>query len=84
MIKLFLGMQRFSWKVDEEACKHIAVILLKQTVAVSGEEGGTQFQVEAFLKLNMGRGFNLQPGLVYLLNKHSRTPAFMLRSSWAL
>lgn len=83
MIKLFLGMQRFSWKVDGEACKHIAVILLKQTVAISGE-GGTQFQVEAFLKLSMGRGFNLQPGLVYLLNKHSQTPAFMLRSSWAL
>lgn len=44
----------------------------------------TQLQLEAFLKLNMGRGFTLQPGLLYLLNKQSQTPALVLRSSWAL
>lgn len=45
---------------------------------------GPQLHVEAFLKLNCGRGFTLQPGLLYVSNKHSRTPAFVVRSSWSL
>lgn len=50
----------------------------------SGDKYDMQLHVEAYLKLNMGRGFTLQPGLLYLLNKQSQTPAFVLRSSWAL
>ncbi|CAK9233415.1 unnamed protein product [Sphagnum jensenii] len=49
-----------------------------------GEEWGSQLQIEAFMKLRCGHGFSLQPGLVYLLNKQSQTPAFMLRASWTL
>lgn len=59
---------------------------LRYTCAEDGLGGSCdmQLQMEAFLKLSMGRGFTLQPGLVYLLNKQSQTPAFVLRSSWAL
>lgn len=45
---------------------------------------GPQLHVEVFLKLNCGRGFTLQPGVLYVSNKHSRTPAFVVRSSWSL
>ncbi|KAG0580198.1 hypothetical protein KC19_4G155600 [Ceratodon purpureus] len=51
---------------------------------ILGEPCDMQLQMEAFLKLNMGRGFTLQPGVLYLLNKQSQTPALVLRSSWAL
>lgn len=44
---------------------------------------GPQLHVEAFLKVNCGRGFTLQPGLLYVSNKHSHTPAFVVRSSWS-
>lgn len=47
-----------------------------------GDSYGPQLHLEAFLKFRCGRGFTLQPGLLYLLNKHSRTPALIVRSSW--
>lgn len=47
-----------------------------------GDAYGPQLHMEAFVRLNCGKGFTLQPGLLYLLNKHSRTPAFVVRSSW--
>lgn len=56
------------------------------TNEISGYDDGNhpQLHVEAFLKLNFGRGFTFQPGLLYVSNKHSRTPAFVMRSSWSL
>eukprot|EP00250_Pteridium_aquilinum_P004546 c1474_g1_i1 orf=172-3072(-) len=47
-----------------------------------GDSYGPQLHLEAFLKFNCGKGFTLQPGLLYLLNKHTRTPAFVVRSNW--
>ncbi|KAI5068191.1 hypothetical protein GOP47_0016536 [Adiantum capillus-veneris] len=47
-----------------------------------GDAYGPQLHLEAFVRLNCGKGFTLQPGLLYLLNKHSRTPAFIVRSNW--
>ncbi|MCO5604339.1 hypothetical protein L7F22_058504 [Adiantum nelumboides] len=45
---------------------------------------GPQLNVEAFLKLSCGKGFTLQPGLLYVSNKSSHTPAIVVRSSWSL
>lgn len=49
-----------------------------------GESYEPQLHLEAFLKINCGGGFTLQPGMLYVMNKHSHTPAFMVRSSWSL
>ncbi|MCO5554737.1 hypothetical protein L7F22_008271 [Adiantum nelumboides] len=51
-------------------------------VGAVGDAYGPQLHLEAFVRLRCGKGFTLQPGLLYLLNKHSRTPAFIVRSSW--
>ncbi|MCO5577276.1 hypothetical protein L7F22_031103 [Adiantum nelumboides] len=45
---------------------------------------GPQLNVEAFVKLRCGKGFTLQPGLLYVSNKSSHTPAIVVRSSWSL
>eukprot|EP01018_Ginkgo_biloba_P019165 Gb_04163 [translate_table: standard] len=50
----------------------------------SGELPESQMQLEAFLRIHCGRGFILQPGLLYVMNKHAHTPALMLQSSWSL
>ncbi|KAJ8439805.1 hypothetical protein Cgig2_029065 [Carnegiea gigantea] len=42
------------------------------------------FQVEAFLKFNLGRRFSLQPGFVYLMDRGNQMPVLMLRSTWSL
>ncbi|KAH9304759.1 hypothetical protein KI387_009163 [Taxus chinensis] len=41
-------------------------------------------QLEAFLKIDCGKGFTLQPGLLYLTNRNAQIPALMLRSTWSL
>ncbi|CAM6118859.1 unnamed protein product [Calypogeia fissa] len=48
------------------------------------DPSSTQMQMEAFVKVNVGRGFSIQPGLVYILDKDTQTPAFMMKSSWTL
>ncbi|KAH7279309.1 hypothetical protein KP509_37G014000 [Ceratopteris richardii] len=45
---------------------------------------GSQLQIEAFLKLTCGKGFTLQPGLLYIANQNASTPAFVIRSTWSL
>ncbi|KAI5064996.1 hypothetical protein GOP47_0019691 [Adiantum capillus-veneris] len=50
----------------------------------SGEDNVSQLHVEAFLKFSCGKGFTLQPGLLYVSNKSSYTPAIIVRSSWSL
>lgn len=44
----------------------------------------SQILLEAFAKIPCGKGFTLQPGLLYMTNGNARTPAFMLRASWSL
>lgn len=44
----------------------------------------SQIQLEAFAKIHCGRGFTLQPGLLYVTNGNARIPALMLRASWSL
>ncbi|KAK3007325.1 hypothetical protein RJ639_016741, partial [Escallonia herrerae] len=51
---------------------------------VQGPKSWDHFQVEAFLKLNAGKNFGLQPGLVYAMDGTTQFPALMLRSSWSL
>ncbi|KAH7291599.1 hypothetical protein KP509_29G023600 [Ceratopteris richardii] len=50
-------------------------------IGSTGDSCGSQLQAEAFIRFNCGNGLTLQPGLLYLLNKHSQTPAFVVRSS---
>ncbi|GAB4832953.1 hypothetical protein Ancab_006973 [Ancistrocladus abbreviatus] len=42
------------------------------------------FQVEAFIKFNLGERFALQPGLVYLMDGSNQMPALVFRSTWSL
>ncbi|GAB2300406.1 hypothetical protein Dimus_034448 [Dionaea muscipula] len=51
---------------------------------IQGATNCDHFQVEAFLKFNLGRRFTLQPGIVCLLDGNNQTPAFVLRSTWSL
>ncbi|KAB1204054.1 hypothetical protein CJ030_MR8G028333 [Morella rubra] len=44
---------------------------------------GDHFQVESYLKLNLGKRFVLKPGLAYVADGNVRIPAFMLRSNWS-
>lgn len=43
-----------------------------------------QLQMEAFLRIDCGKGFTLQPGLLYISNKSTQTPAFIIQSHWSL
>ncbi|PKA54041.1 hypothetical protein AXF42_Ash016206 [Apostasia shenzhenica] len=41
-----------------------------------------QLWMEGFLTFNLGDKAVLQPGILYMVNGNSRTPALLLRSSW--
>lgn len=50
-------------------------------------EGPTNFdhfQVETFMKLNLGKRFSLKPGIAYIMDGNARATALMLRSNWSL
>lgn len=51
---------------------------------VQGPKSWDHFQAEAFLKLNFGKKFSLQPALIYVMDGTTQFPALMLRSSWSL
>lgn len=51
---------------------------------VQGPKNWDHFQVEAFLKMNLGTRFSLQPAFVYVMDGTTQFPAVMLRSSWSL
>ncbi|CDY50220.1 BnaC08g14840D [Brassica napus] len=49
-----------------------------------GSRNHDRFQVESYLKFNIGHGCSLSPGLVYLTNSRERTVGLMLQSHWSL
>ncbi|KAF8090674.1 hypothetical protein N665_0469s0011 [Sinapis alba] len=51
---------------------------------VDGSRNHDRFQVESYLKFNIGDRFRLSPGLVYLTSSNGRTIGFMLQSHWSL
>ncbi|KAL3700887.1 hypothetical protein R1sor_018909 [Riccia sorocarpa] len=51
---------------------------------VPDEPSTSQMQTEAFVRIGCGKGFTLRSGLVYIVDRYSQTPAFMLRSSWTM
>lgn len=51
---------------------------------VDGSRNHDRFQVESYLKFNIGHRFSLSPGLVYLTNSNGRTIGLMLQSHWSL
>ncbi|KAK6938985.1 hypothetical protein RJ641_032493 [Dillenia turbinata] len=51
---------------------------------IQGLTSWDHFQVEAYLKFNLGKRFSLQPGLVYMMDGTGQIPALMLRSTWSL
>ncbi|XP_009110729.1 uncharacterized protein LOC103836234 isoform X2 [Brassica rapa] len=53
-------------------------------IFVDGSRNHDQFQVESYLKFNIGHRFSLSPGLVYLTNSKERTVGLMLQSHWSL
>ncbi|XP_011628447.1 uncharacterized protein LOC18447982 isoform X1 [Amborella trichopoda] len=46
------------------------------------ENKSMQLQLEAFLKLNLGKRCSLQPGFLCVVDGQTRIPALMLRSRW--
>ncbi|XVF88572.1 hypothetical protein PTKIN_Ptkin19aG0061400 [Pterospermum kingtungense] len=42
------------------------------------------FQIESYVKFNMGKKFSLKPGVAYVVDGNSRTLALVLRSNWSL
>jgi len=67
-----------SWSIDRSEDSIVS------GEGITGEGPRMQVELEAFMKLGCGHGLTLQPGVICLLNKHSQTPAFILRSSWTL
>lgn len=51
---------------------------------VDGLRNHDRFQVESYLKFNIGDRFSLRPGLVYHTNSNGRTIGLMLQSHWSL
>ncbi|KAJ0969924.1 hypothetical protein J5N97_022801 [Dioscorea zingiberensis] len=49
---------------------------------VEGQSRRSHF--EGFLNYNMGRRFCLQPGLLYLMDGSTQTPAFFFRTNWII
>ncbi|WRX31583.1 WD40 repeat - like 10 [Theobroma cacao] len=43
-----------------------------------------KFQIESYIKFNLGKRFNLKPGVAYVVDGNSRTLALMLQSNWSL
>ncbi|KAG2320048.1 hypothetical protein Bca52824_013261 [Brassica carinata] len=53
-------------------------------VVVDGSRNHDRFQVESYLKFNIGHRFSLSPCLVYLTNSQGRTVGLLLQSHWSL
>ncbi|CAH8251925.1 unnamed protein product [Arabidopsis lyrata] len=51
---------------------------------VDSSRNHDRFQVESYLKFNIGDRFSLRPGLVYHTNSNGRTIGLMLQSHWSL
>lgn len=51
---------------------------------IQGPKGWDHFQVEAFLKFNLGKRLSLQPAFVYLMDGNNQIPALMCRSTWSI
>lgn len=51
---------------------------------IQGPMNWDHFQVEAFLKFNLGKRLTLQPGFLYLMNANNQIPVLMFRSTWSL
>ncbi|MED6187244.1 hypothetical protein PIB30_074614 [Stylosanthes scabra] len=49
-----------------------------------GDSTSDHFQVESYLKFNMGNKLCLKPGLAYVMHGDSKVAALMLRSEWSL
>ncbi|CAA7020836.1 unnamed protein product [Microthlaspi erraticum] len=53
-------------------------------MSVGGSRNHDRFQVESFLKFNVGHRFSLSRGLVYHTNSNGRAVGLMLQSHWSL
>lgn len=49
-----------------------------------GPKSFDHFQVESYMKLNLGKRFSVKPGVAFIKDGNSRTTALMLRSNWSL
>ncbi|XP_021756594.1 uncharacterized protein LOC110721700 isoform X2 [Chenopodium quinoa] len=51
---------------------------------IQGSKRWDHFQVEAFLKFNLGKRLSLQPVFVYFMDGNKQIPALMLNSTWSI
>ncbi|XP_008221226.1 PREDICTED: uncharacterized protein LOC103321216 [Prunus mume] len=55
---------------------------------LSGILGGPnlldRFQIESYMKLNLGKRFSVKPGIAHIVDGNARMTALMLRSNWSL
>ncbi|OWM80937.1 uncharacterized protein LOC116193070 [Punica granatum] len=52
--------------------------------ATEGSNRLNRFQVESYLKFNVGKRFTVKPGLVHVMDGSSRITALLVRSNWSL
>ncbi|XP_073043771.1 uncharacterized protein [Primulina eburnea] len=52
--------------------------------SLQGRKSWDHFQVETYLNLDIGKGFKVQPALMYVMDESTQFSALMLRSSWSL
>ncbi|KAF8023502.1 hypothetical protein BT93_F0876 [Corymbia citriodora subsp. variegata] len=48
-----------------------------------GQSKWNRYQVESYIKFNLGKKFNLRPGVVHVIDGNARLTAFMVRSNWS-
>ncbi|XP_056172953.1 uncharacterized protein LOC115675183 isoform X2 [Syzygium oleosum] len=48
-----------------------------------GQSRWDRFQAESYIKFNIGKKFNLRPGVVHVIDGNARLTAFMVRSNWS-
>ncbi|KAH9617918.1 hypothetical protein KSS87_006772, partial [Heliosperma pusillum] len=52
--------------------------------STQGSKNWDHFQIEAFLKFNLGKRLSVQPGFIYLMDGNNQMPVLTVRSTWSI
>ncbi|XP_074263958.1 uncharacterized protein LOC141586570 isoform X1 [Silene latifolia] len=52
--------------------------------SILGPKSWDHFQIEAFLKFNLGKRLSVQPGFIYLMDGNNQMPVLTVRSTWSI
>lgn len=77
--------KNLKWAISiSDDSKHELGWGLSLSGAIDSSHKNDHFQVESYLKFNLGEGFAVRPGLVHVMDSNSRITAFLVRCNWSL